>query len=195
MVILRFPIRRIDSIGIPLISLISHLVVGFMRLPIRPLALVILLTRLAAFPPLQPCVNKPRHTSSGRAGQADAQYRLGLMYEDHLGVPQDYQQAYAWFLKAAEQGQADAQYRLGLMYENNSACGGTISRRLPGIAKRLSRGKLKLNTPSGECICFAAACRRTIGRRLPGFAKQLEQGMALAIMSWGNVCGGPRAAG
>ncbi len=32
-------------------------------------------------------------------------------------MPQDDQQAVAWFRKAAEQGQADAQHNLGVMYE------------------------------------------------------------------------------
>ena len=41
-------------------------------------------------------------------GDAQAQSRLGLMYREGHGVPQDYQQAVQWFLKAAEQGRANA---------------------------------------------------------------------------------------
>ena len=44
--------------------------------------------------------------SVGRAGNAVAQARLGWMYEKGEGVPQDYAQAAAWYLKAAEQGNA-----------------------------------------------------------------------------------------
>ena len=36
------------------------------------------------------------------------------------GVPQDYQQAAAWFRKAAEQGDATAQRNLGLMYDTGT---------------------------------------------------------------------------
>lgn len=49
-------------------------------------------------------------------GNADAQFRLGLMYREGKGVPQDDKQAVAWFGKAAEQGQAEAQENLGLSY-------------------------------------------------------------------------------
>src|ERR1700686_3891628 len=48
-------------------------------------------------------------------GDAMAQSRLGLMYQDGRGVPQDDRQAVEWFRKAAEQGRANAQYSLGYM--------------------------------------------------------------------------------
>ena len=47
-----------------------------------------------------------------------AQYNLGLMYDNGQGVPQDYKQAVKWYTKAAEQGDANAQYSLGYMYAN-----------------------------------------------------------------------------
>ncbi len=49
-------------------------------------------------------------------GDAFAQYAIGLMYAKGRGVPQDYDEAVAWYLLSAEQGDWDAQYRLGLMY-------------------------------------------------------------------------------
>ena len=47
---------------------------------------------------------------------AQAQNRLGLMYELGIGVTKDYQQAVKWYRKAAEQGLAKAQNNLGVMY-------------------------------------------------------------------------------
>lgn len=52
------------------------------------------------------------------AGDASAQYNLGVMYETGRGVPQDDQEAVKWYRKAAEQGDASAQHNLGLMYDN-----------------------------------------------------------------------------
>ena len=49
-------------------------------------------------------------------GNASAQYNLGLMYADGLGVKQDYFKAVEWYQKAADQGQSDAQFNLGLLY-------------------------------------------------------------------------------
>jgi hypothetical protein len=49
-------------------------------------------------------------------GFAEAQYNLGVMYDNGKGVPQNYAQAVQWYRKAAEQGVAEAQNNLGLMY-------------------------------------------------------------------------------
>ncbi|WP_277600823.1 tetratricopeptide repeat protein [Eikenella corrodens] len=49
-------------------------------------------------------------------GNADAQYNLGVMYDNGQGVRQDYAEAARWYRKAAEQGYAKAQYNLGSMY-------------------------------------------------------------------------------
>jgi TPR repeat protein len=51
-----------------------------------------------------------------RAGHADAQHLLGLMYYMGRGVQRDYRQAMSWHRKAALQGKADAQYVVGAMY-------------------------------------------------------------------------------
>ena len=42
------------------------------------------------------------------AGHADAQVKLGHMYFEGRGVPQDYQGALRWYLLAATQGNAEA---------------------------------------------------------------------------------------
>ena len=55
-------------------------------------------------------------TPLAKAGNADAQHLLGLMYYMGRGVPRDYRQAFSWHYKAAVQGKADAQYVIGAMY-------------------------------------------------------------------------------
>ena len=49
-------------------------------------------------------------------GDSDAQYSLGFMYANGLGVPQDYKTAVKWYTLAAEQGNDIAQLYLGLSY-------------------------------------------------------------------------------
>jgi len=53
--------------------------------------------------------------SLAEAGNAEAQYRLGVMYEKGLGTRPDYGQAMQWYTTAAEQGHAVAQYTLGMI--------------------------------------------------------------------------------
>src|SRR5689334_10862879 len=56
-----------------------------------------------------------------KAGHADAQHLLGLMYYMGRGVARDYKQAMSWHRKAAQQGKADAQYVVGAMYYTGNA--------------------------------------------------------------------------
>ena len=49
-------------------------------------------------------------------GDAEAQYKIGWMYQEGQGVEQDFKEALKWFQKSAEQGHADGQTSLGGMY-------------------------------------------------------------------------------
>ncbi len=49
-------------------------------------------------------------------GDADAQFNMGVVYLQGLGVTQDYQAAFNWFKKSTEQKHALAQFSLGVMY-------------------------------------------------------------------------------
>jgi uncharacterized protein len=60
-------------------------------------------------------------TPLAKAGNADAQHLLGLMYYMGRGVARDYKQAFDWHRKAALQGKADAQYVIGAMYYEGNA--------------------------------------------------------------------------
>jgi len=49
-------------------------------------------------------------------GQATAQFNLGVLYQNGLGVSKNLKEAFTWYLKAAEQGDAEAQNSVGAMY-------------------------------------------------------------------------------
>ena len=49
-------------------------------------------------------------------GDADAQYKLGEMYEEGNGVPKNGEKAAEWYGNAADQGHALAQAALGALY-------------------------------------------------------------------------------
>lgn len=50
-------------------------------------------------------------------GNAVAQFNLGQLYRQGIGIPADLQLARYWYAEAAAQGHAYAQYNLGLLYE------------------------------------------------------------------------------
>ena len=49
-------------------------------------------------------------------GHGQAQFNLGVMYENGQGVGQSDATAVKWYIKAAEQGLKEAQFNLGNMY-------------------------------------------------------------------------------
>tara|TARA_B100000780_G_C20855171_1_gene339903 strand:- start:47 stop:571 length:525 start_codon:yes stop_codon:yes gene_type:complete len=51
-------------------------------------------------------------------GDADAQEMIGWIYENGIGVLQDYLEAFKWYRLAAEQGNTVTQVRLGHMYRD-----------------------------------------------------------------------------
>ena len=56
--------------------------------------------------------------TSAEGGDASAQNKLGLLYYEGTGVPQDYRQAKQSFEEAAKQGHTGAQTNLGTLYLN-----------------------------------------------------------------------------
>ena len=83
----------------------------------RSVAAVAVLTALVLCVPVQaqtPEIDALRVRAE--AGDAVAQYDLGVMYANGLGVPEDDAEAMRWYRLAADQGHADAQVNLASMY-------------------------------------------------------------------------------
>lgn len=56
-----------------------------------------------------------------KAGNAEAQHNLAMLYRAGKGVKKDLAASFKWFHLAAEQGIPDAQYYLAYMYDNGEA--------------------------------------------------------------------------
>ena len=56
-------------------------------------------------------------TKAAEAGNAVAQLRLALMYDQGDGVAKDWRQAYNWYARAAAQGEPESLNQVGLFYE------------------------------------------------------------------------------
>src|SRR5712692_10533628 len=70
-----------------------------------------------ADPPTDPARRVGYYTGRAKAGDADAQVALAVLYAKGDGVAQDYAIAANWFRRAAEKGVMRAQYDLGVLYE------------------------------------------------------------------------------
>ncbi len=61
-------------------------------------------------------IARPQFEVAAEMGNANAQFQLGLMYQEGKEYEQDYEAAVRWYTLAAKQGHVPAQYTLGLMY-------------------------------------------------------------------------------
>ncbi|MBV8776717.1 MAG: sel1 repeat family protein [Alphaproteobacteria bacterium] len=71
----------------------------------------------AGTPPADPAQRFAYYQTGARAGDAEAELQLAILYAKGEGVTQDYAAAATWFRAAADQGVARAQYDLGVLYE------------------------------------------------------------------------------
>jgi TPR repeat protein len=77
-----------------------------------------------------------------RQGNATAQYNLGVMYYYGAGVKQDYQKAFEWYSKAAEQGDIYAPYAYALagMYYDGKGVKQDLSKAFEWYEKAAKHG-------------------------------------------------------
>ena len=78
-----------------------------------------------------------------------AQYGLGLMYADGLGVEQNYAEALTWYRKAADQGHAPAQSNLGWMHENGLGVEQNYAEALTWYRKAAAQGNANAQNQLG----------------------------------------------
>lgn len=104
---------------------IAHKSVSLSRQPtLTPLVLLLVCMAISACADVEPPATTRSMDEatvivlrkSAEQGNATAQNRLGLLYNQGQGVPQDRLFAKQWFEKAAEQGNATAQVNLGTLY-------------------------------------------------------------------------------
>ncbi len=91
---------------------------------------------------------------SAEQGDAEAQGLLGIKYSLGDGVPQDDQQAAAWYRKAAEQGDAIAQSLLGATYESGRGLPQDYGLAVAWYRKAAEQGNAKAQCRLGIMYSF-----------------------------------------
>ncbi|MEN6587019.1 MAG: tetratricopeptide repeat protein [Sulfuricella sp.] len=118
------------------------------------------------------------------AGNALAQYNLGLMYEKGRGVPQDYAGAVSLYQLAAAQGNAEAQRNLGVMYRDGL-----------GVQKDPVRAHMWLNLGAAESAANAASYRDALVKTMKPEQIVLAQKLANECRQRGfKGCDSPQSA-
>ncbi len=118
-------------------------------------------------------------TPLAKAGHADAQHLLGLMYYMGRGVARDYATALTWHRKAAEQGKADAQYVVGAMFYTGNAVAADARAAVTWFRRAASKGH--------------GAAQHALALMYRYHAGGLPQDKVLAYMLWNLAAAGGHA--
>jgi len=76
-----------------------------------------------------------------KAGNAEAQHNLAMLYRTGKGVKKDLSASFKWFQQAADQGVSDAQYYLAYMYESGEAVEKNQKKAIEWYRKAAERGQ------------------------------------------------------
>lgn len=79
-------------------------------------------------------------SSLAESGDADAQYHLGVMYEEGRGVGADTRRAITWYRRAAAQGHGDAQLALGVVFALGESIEHNYTEAFEWFTEAASRG-------------------------------------------------------
>lgn len=120
------------------------------------------------------------YLSAAEAGYAPAQYDLGNLYENGLGVARDLQQAARWYQRAAEQGDAKAQNNLGTMYANGRGVPHNDRQAVMWYSLAASQEDLRGVTNLGSMYLYGKGVARDEVRAFQLYRKAAEQGYAVA---------------
>ena len=104
--------------------------------------------------------------SQGRRQELSVAFNnVGYLYDNGLGVPEDFAQAMSWYRKAADQNYAVAQTNIGSFDEHGRGSRRTIAQAAEWLSQGRRPGQCAARTTSASCTPKAAEWRRTTPRR------------------------------
>jgi hypothetical protein len=125
---------------------------------------------------------------AARNGNAEAQFRLGVMFGNGDGVALDYDQAREWFEKAAAQGHENALITLAWMYANGAGVETDETRARKFYLKAAECGSAKAQYVVGTMYRFAQyGVEKDVRRAVDWYLKAADQGMPTAQFALGKM--------
>ncbi|HEX6046081.1 MAG TPA: tetratricopeptide repeat protein [Pyrinomonadaceae bacterium] len=121
-----------------------------------------------------------RYREGAAQGDAAAQFELGRMHANGMGVPQDYAEALKWYRKAADQGHAGAQRNIGVMYANGQAVAQDYAEALKWYRKAADQGDAQAQYKIGWMYANGQAVAQDYAETLKWYRKAADQGDASA---------------
>jgi len=125
---------------------------------------------------------------AAKAGNPEAQFRLGVMYGNGDGVGLDYEQARAWFEKAIAQGHENATITLAWMYANGTGVEVDEQRACDLYLEAARRGSAKAQYVVATMYRFAQyGLAKDMAAAVHWYLKAADQGMPTAQLALGKL--------
>jgi TPR repeat protein len=110
------------------------------------------------------------------AGDANAQFNIGSIYENGSGVRQDYAEAARWYRKAAERGDVRAQYNLGILNQNGWGVPQDYKEALKWYRKAAMQGAVSAQYNLGFMYLNGQGVPQNYAEAAKWYRKAAEQG-------------------
>lgn len=109
-------------------------------------------------------------------GFDEAQYNLGVCYEQGDGIAQDFEQAVYWYKKAAAQGYARAQYNLGICLYNGYGTETDYAEAARLFRLAAEQGHMNAQYSMGVCYYNGEGVEENESEAMEWLRKAAEQG-------------------
>jgi len=119
-------------------------------------------------------------------GEAEAQFRLGKLYRDGVGVEKNKDQVYHWFRKSAEQDNADAQAALGKCYQEGLGIEKDEEQAVDWLRKAAEQGNADAQAALGFCYLEGLGVKEDEEQAVDWLRKASKQDNADAQAALGN---------
>ena len=126
-----------------------------------------------------------RYLAKALAGDAEAQYNLGVCYKNGDGIEKNLTKAVKWYEKAAEQGYASAQCNLGYCYEFGVGVEKNILKAVDLYKKAAEQGDATAQYNLGLSYKNGNGVEENIYKAVEWYEKAAAQGFAPAQCSLG----------
>lgn len=114
------------------------------------------------------------------AGEIEAQFGLGLLYEQGQGVGRDLAAAAAWYARSAEQGSMRAQTQLGGMYARGDGVAEDWDQAIAWWLRAASQGSMRASFHLGQAYQFGSGVDRDYEQALQWYDLSAALGFSAA---------------
>lgn len=120
-------------------------------------------------------------------GSSNAQFELGRMFENGIGVARDPQQAAFWYGKAAAQGHAEAQTDLGVLYARGLGLARNDAYAVAWFRKAAEQGLAKAQYDLGYMYSKGTGVPKDDQLAIDWYRKAAGQGVVRAQYNLGEI--------